>query len=294
MMERLTLDGPVECAGVGLFTAKPAKVTLLPATGPTGFRIRRTDAGVPEAARAWFEVHAKNLQPMPNLPGRNTVLGVGGAVAITTEHVLSALAGLRITDCDIELEGPEFPMFDGSSADYVDAIDDVGTLGMEIEVAPLTITAPVTVRSGNATITATPRTKPGCTFTYELDYSGVQGAEGIRPQSAVWDGTPEAYRDEIAPARTYCLIHEAQALRQAGLFRHVTPEDMLVLDRSGKPVDNELHFDDEPARHKLLDLIGDLVLVGRPIQADIVATRAGHALNHEMAKALLSAAEVRG
>lgn len=290
-MERLTLDSPVECTGVGLFTAKPAKVTLSPATGPTGLRMRRSDDGVPEAGRAWFEVDVKNVQQMPNLPGRNTVLGVGGPLAITTEHILSALVGLGITDCDIELDGPEFPMFDGSSADFVDAIDDVGTLGMEIDIKPLTITAPVTVSSGNATITATPRTKPGCTFTYKLDYTGMPGAGSIRPQSATWDGSPEVYREEIAPARTFCLVHEAQAMRQAGLFLHVTPEDMLVLDSNGRPVDNELHFDDEPARHKLLDLIGDLALVGRPIQADIVATRAGHALNQEMAKALIAAAK---
>jgi UDP-3-O-acyl-N-acetylglucosamine deacetylase len=148
------------------------------------------------------------------------------------------------------------------------------------------ITREVVVERGGARIVAGPRTGAGCLFRYELDYGP---AAPIAAQSASWDsGTPDAaevYEREVAPARTFCTEAEARAFRAAGLFGDRSPRDMLVIGEEG-PIDNAYRFENEPARHKLLDLIGDLALVGRPLHGEVVAMRSGHALNHELAAAL--------
>lgn len=280
-------------AGVGLFTARPATLKLRPRKDGNGLFLRRSDPGLPEPMQVPFEAHVRNVQQVPGLPGRNTVLGPapGGPLVITTEHLLSALAGLGVTDIDIELSGPEIPLLDGSASDFCSLIREQGLEDLPSGIEPLKIAEAVRVEGpGGASIVAVPRNVAGCSYTYNLDYTGVAGAERFTPQTARWDGTPGTYRTDIAAARTFCLIPEAMAMRQAGLFLHLTPKDMLVLDPSGKPVETVARFEDEPARHKLLDLIGDLALVGRPIQADITATKAGHAMNQAMARKLLDSA----
>ncbi|MBL8964070.1 MAG: UDP-3-O-acyl-N-acetylglucosamine deacetylase [Phycisphaeraceae bacterium] len=292
MVPRATIRKQVRARGVGLFTAAPCSVCLRPRRDAPGIRLRRVDASLSESDRAWFEASIDNLRALPGLSGRHTVLGPSpqGPHAATTEHLLSALAGLGITDAQVEIDGPEIPMFDGSSEPFCRLIEDAGIEPVHDGLSPLKIRERLSVEGpGGASIVAQPREHPGGSFTYRLDYGGVPGAEGIAPATARWDGEPAVYRRDIAPARTFCLVHEAMALRQAGLFRHVTPKEMLVIDPGGQPIDNALRFKDEPARHKLLDLIGDLALVGRPIQADITATRSGHSLNHEMARQLLAA-----
>ncbi|MCC6427263.1 MAG: UDP-3-O-acyl-N-acetylglucosamine deacetylase [Phycisphaerales bacterium] len=284
MPTRQTLTSPATLSGIGLFTAKPAQVTLRPNPDLTGIHFQTTIPGTPTRS---FPAHISALQHLPQLPGRNTILGAShkGPFAITTEHILSALAGLGITDAHIDLVGIELPMFDGSAADFCAAISTAGTQPTTISATPITLREPITIEGpAGASITATP--SDTTTYTYNLDYTGTPGASRFAPQSATWDNNPASYLTQIAPARTFCLLPEAQALRAAGLFHHVGPKDMLVLDESGHPIDNQLRFPNEPARHKLLDLIGDLALAGRPIQAHITATRAGHALNHQLAQKL--------
>ncbi len=293
MIERRTIQRTVELPGTGLFTGKPAVVRLHPRPGGGGITLRRGDAGLPEAQRSPIPANVAHVQQLPGLPGRNTVVGLSpqGPHVITTEHVLSALAGMGITDCDIEITGPEVPMFDGSAAIFTALVLQAGHEVLPGHVDPLRIREVVRVEGqGGAWIEARPREIAGCSYAYNLDYTGMKGAESFAPQFAKWEGDSLRYIVDVAPARTFCLVPEAMALRQAGLFQHVGPSDMLVLDPSGAPVENTLRFADEPARHKLLDLIGDLALVGRPIQADITASKAGHALNHEMARKLLAAA----
>lgn len=291
MHTRATVGSSIELTGVGLFTAKPALLRILPRPEGGGLAFRCRAPGV--ATPIDIDASVSSLIQLPGLPGRNTVLGksVQGPMAITTEHVLSACVGLGVTDAVLELEGPEVPMFDGSALPFAEAILRAGVVPLESVLEPLSITATVEVRGpGGARLTATPRSDPGCSYAYTLEYAGMPGAEKFALQTAEWDGTPEQYLRDVAPARTFCLVPEAMALRQAGLFLHVTPREMLVLNLDGSPVENTLRFPTEPARHKLLDLIGDLALVGRPIQADITAVRGGHALNHELARELLQAA----
>lgn len=277
---RRTLAASASLSGTGLFTAQPATITFKP--GTNGLTLAR--AGLAST----LPIHHSAVSTTPIHPGfadgppRSTNLAAGDAMFATVEHALSALAGLGISDCDIELEGPEVPILDGSARPFVDAIVQAGLEDLASTVEPITIDEPFSLKVEDRTITAKPRTQPGWSITYLLDYG--DGAY-LDPQAATWDGSPESYTSTIARARTFCMEHEALALQSAGLFQGLTPADMLVIGKDG-PIDNAYRLDNEPAAHKLLDAIGDLTLAGRPIQADIIATKSGHALNHQMARSL--------
>ena len=225
---------------------------------------------------------------MADVPGRNTTPALdpsddlSPAIA-TVEHVLSALAGLGISDALILVDGPELPILDGSALPFAMAILDAGIAELDKPIEPIRLPEPITVSRQGASITARPRDLPGCDFVYELDYGP---RSPLVAQRAVWESDSATYCDQIAPARTFCLQSEAESMQKLGLFEHLSPRDMLVIGPDG-PLENTLLFDNEPARHKLLDLIGDLALVRRPIQACITATGSGHALNHALARALV-------
>lgn len=283
MMRRARPRGPIAGRGVSLFGGRSTSFAIRPAPFGAGVRFRRVDLpGRPEVA-----AHIRALSSVPvhpvfaRVPARCTTLESGEVRVSVTEHILAAIAGMGITDAEIEVDGPEMPIFDGSAGIFAAQLRAMGREeGDEVPVRVLR--DEVRVREGGAEIVASPRAEPGCTFRYELDY-GANPA--IPAQSASWVSPgADTFAREVAPARTFCLEEEARQMLGAGLFGHLEPGDMLVLGRFG-PIDNELRYDDEPARHKLLDLIGDLALAG-PVQCDIVARRSGHALNHRMARAL--------
>lgn len=281
-MIRRTLASTAELSGRGLFTGLPASIRLHPAQPGTGLRLARAERVIP----ATLDHLAP---PKAGMPARNTILAADAETPfITTEHVLSALVGLGITDAITEFTGPEAPIGDGSSLFIAEAIKAAGITDSLERLEPLIVAREVSVEGpGGARIVARPRSRPGCAYIYELDYGA--GAP-IPAQTASWDSENEgAYTLEIAPARTFCLQAEAEQMRAAGLFKDLSPRDLLVIGPAG-PIENCYRFVNEPARHKVLDLIGDLALVGRPIQGEITATRAGHALNHAMARALLAEA----
>ncbi|MCC6661819.1 MAG: UDP-3-O-acyl-N-acetylglucosamine deacetylase [Phycisphaerales bacterium] len=275
MTPRRTVAGPAHVAGVGLFSARPVTLEFRPAPAGTGLVFRRMDLpGRPEVpALAAFAAASPT--------GRNTVLARGPAAAATTEHVLSALTGLGVTDAIIELSAEETPICDGSAGPFVQAILGAGVTDIPGIVRPLVVEREVVVEGGGGRIVARPAACPR--YTYELDYGP---ASPITAQSASWPAGND-YAGDIAPARTFCLEREALAMRAAGLFGHLSPRDMLVIGPAG-PIDNALRFADEPARHKLLDLIGDLALAGRPVQGEVIAARSGHALNLALVRALLA------
>ncbi|MFI4916417.1 MAG: UDP-3-O-acyl-N-acetylglucosamine deacetylase [Phycisphaerales bacterium JB060] len=277
---RRTLGGPVTIEGVGLFSAQPARVTFKP--GHDGLILTRADiaASVPvhHSAVTTAPVHSGILSGQP----RSTNLARGHALVATVEHALSAIVGLGITDCDIEIDGIEMPILDGSAKPFVSAMLEVGTRELGDTIEPIVLEQAVKAEYSNTSIVAEPRSEPGWSITYTLDYG--KGA-AIEAQTVTWDGSADTYSKSIAPARTYCMEYEAQALQRSGLFENLTPADMLVIGRDG-PIDNAYRFDKEPATHKLLDAIGDLALAGRPIQADITATRSGHQMNQRLACAL--------
>jgi UDP-3-O-[3-hydroxymyristoyl] N-acetylglucosamine deacetylase len=273
-------------SGITLFTGVQSSITIRPASSG-GIVFRRTDlAGEPR-------IPATVAHVVPEF--RRTVLSTNPAdksapTVQTTEHLMSALAGLGITDALIDVAGPEIPIGDGSARPFVEAILAAGFApASSAPLAPAIVLEPIILDDGKSRLEARPRpaaARPGLDLTYILEYPPgaaipAQSASIFIPR----DSPAQGYAVDVAPARTFCLVQEAQAMRQMGMLSHLSPREMLVIGEHG-PIDNAYRFDNEPARHKLLDLLGDLALAARPINASITATRTGHAHNHAMARAL--------
>lgn len=282
-MNRRTPAAEVTLEGTGLFTGSPARCTIAPAALGTGIVFVHRGAEIP--------ARIENLAPSPipafaSLPARHTCLAKGAGRVLTCEHAMSALAGLSITDARITLgDSGELPIFDGSALPFAEALARVGVRTFEERVRPISPEAPVVVTSGGATIVAEPADELSFAYVFEPGPGSP-----LRAMAASWSLGGEDYAKAVAPARTFSTLAEAKQAQALGLFSSFSPRDLLVLDdQTGEPVENALRFTNEPARHKLLDLIGDLALAGAPVVARIVATRSGHALNHEMARALSQA-----
>jgi UDP-3-O-acyl N-acetylglucosamine deacetylase len=275
--------------GVGIFTGSPATLALRPGTGGAlGVRFRRVD--VP--AMGPISAHAELVLANP----RHTVLADPRAPQSpgvqTIEHMLAALSGLGIWSAEIELDGPEVPIMDGSAEPFVRAVMAAGVVSRPGQSPPaFRITEAIVVESGAARIEALPLAEGSGPARLEAEYLLDYGESGPIPRQSARvvvpvDGSGDDFVSSVAPARTFSLLAEALAARQAGLFAHLTPAEMLVIGDDGRPIDNRWRLPDEPARHKLLDLVGDLALVGGPVVGRVVARRSGHALNHALAKAI--------
>ena len=273
-----TLARTAMISGRGLFHGVEARLRLLPAEPGSGIVFRRVDlAGKPEV-----KAHVDNVTSAP----RRTVLAAAnGAFVETTEHLMSALAGLQVDNCIIEINAPEVPAVDGSCLPFCEAILEAG---LNIQSAPrdlliLEESQGVNDRAGEQWIEIIPSYDGSTTIDYRLDY-GPQTA--ISSQSYSVTLTPEIFLKEIAPARTFVLKNEVEALQIMGFGKHLTGKDLVVFDTDGSVIDNKLRWADEPVRHKILDCIGDLALSGQMFVGRVVARRSGHKLNHVMAKTL--------
>ncbi|MFM9959448.1 MAG: 3-hydroxyacyl-ACP dehydratase FabZ [Phycisphaerales bacterium] len=292
-----TLAGPARVEGVGLFSAARVSMVIHPAPVGHGIVFHRADllGSMPIPALV------DRVEPRP----RRTALRAESDASVTVEtveHLLSALAGMGVDNVLIELQGPEVPIGDGSALFIVAAIQQTGITEQDAPRVRIAPPRPVTVQDGSASIAYFPPSPPQTgndraahtlELTYVLDYEDV-GAEGgtaagpIPRQAFTCVIDPERYAREIAPARTFSTRAEAEAARAAGMFKHLSTRDMLVIGEHG-PIDNAYRFADEPARHKLLDLLGDLSLAGGIPAGRVVAVRSGHALNQAMARALRAA-----
>lgn len=218
---------------------------------------------------------------------RRTTLQRGEATVEMVEHVMAALAGLGVDNCRVELDGPETPGCDGSSLAFVEAIQGAGTVDQDRPKETLVIDRPVTVREGSSVLTAHPGDPDKLVLTYNLDYGR---SSPIGAQSYFVEVSPESFRSELAPSRTFLLEAEARALREAGVGRRTTEADLLIFGPDG-PIGNELRYRDECARHKVLDMVGDLALLAKDLAGHVVAHRSGHALNASLVRKLLRAVE---
>lgn len=276
--DQRTLAGPAAVSGVGFVTGARVRARLLPAAADTGVVFVRTDlpGSPPIPARADQVTDTR----------RRTTLGPAGRGVTLVEHLLAALAGLRVDNCVVELDGPEPPGLDGSAAEFVEAIQSAGAV-LQTARRPLYAAAePVVVSAGGATIALHPPEGRGLRLTYLLDYGPF--AE-IPRQSHTIDLRPETFVGEVAECRTFLTEPEAKALRAEGVGVHLTAADLLVYGPRG-PIDNRTRFADEPARHKVLDMVGDLALCGFDLAGHVVAYRSGHALNVELARRVTAAA----
>ena len=277
-----TISLEAEIEGEGLFTGQSAHLHLKPAPPGTGVVFRRVDLGEAAEVSASIQAVAKRFQ--------RTTLVAGEVCVETTEHLLAALTGLGIDNLYVELDAPELPGGDGSAADYVRLLRQAGIVEQDEERPVLRVTEPVTVQDGELVVTALPGPEDELTLTYHLDY-GPGGV--IPPQIFNVKLTPETFVEELAATRTYILESEVEDLRQRGYGPHATYEDLLVIGAAG-PINNTYRFNDEPARHKTLDLVGDLFLLNADLHGRIVAMGSGHVLNHRFIRRLLEQAAHRG
>jgi UDP-3-O-acyl N-acetylglucosamine deacetylase len=217
---------------------------------------------------------------------RRTTIASGTVEVGLVEHVLAALAGFRIDNCYVELNAPEPPGLDGSSAGFLRALHSAGAV---LQSAPRTIwgvTEAVTVQAESASLALFPGAEDEFRVSYYLDY-GLTAP--ICRQSYTQRITPESFANELAGCRTFLLQSEAAELRRQGLGARTTTADLLVIGPHG-PIDNRYRFGNEPARHKVLDIIGDLSLLGDDLRGRLVACRSGHLLNIELLRALTQGA----
>jgi len=274
-----TIKSECRIAGKGLFGGEDARVVFRPAAVDTGIVFVRTD--VPEPVRISGVV--------PNLAerGHRTALKKGPVSIETVEHCLAVINALGIDNLIVEVSGPEMPAPDCSSAEYFKVLKRVGLVEQTKERKEFVISEPVSIISGDASIYALPYADDGLNITYDLDYSGHTG---IGRQIFSCRVTAESFERNLAPARTFLLEAEARQFLARGIGTHLGPRDVLVINSDG-PIKNSYRFPNECARHKVVDLIGDLTLVGRAIKGRIVAYKSGHSLNLQLVRRLYEVAE---
>lgn len=281
-----TLAGPVTVAGRGLLLGKEAMVTIVPAPPNHGIVFERTDLD-PLKGPVQIPAHVRHVVSR----ARRTTLKLGNASVETVEHCMSAFAGLRIDNALVKIHGPELPCGDGSAAPFVEPILEVGLAEQDVPKRTFSITAPLVVEDGDAMLAAFP-TAPGAPeefrVIFDLDYG--PNSHRIQRQSQTFAFCNGEYQSQIARARTYSLKEEAQALWDRGMCQHLTPRDVLVIGDDG-PIDNAYRFENEPVRHKIVDLLGDLYLVGCEVHGRFVAHKSGHDLNRRMCLAIVKQME---
>jgi UDP-3-O-[3-hydroxymyristoyl] N-acetylglucosamine deacetylase len=266
-----TIRSPIECSGIGLHSGAPVKLRLLPAPAGSGIVFRRVDL-------EGFIVEAigRNVARVSYA----TSLMKKGVLISTTEHLLSACIGVGLDNAIIELDNLELPLLDGSAQPFVEMILGAGLRRQRRPRTYLRILRPLEVREGDKFIGVYPA--EGYSVSYGINFAHpLIGKECFEVELS--DG---GYRRHIAPARTFGFAHEADAMRNLGLIRGASMENCIVLSRDGI-LNGPLRFPDEFVRHKVLDLIGDLALLGRRLIGRVVADRAGHAMHTALVSKLL-------
>ncbi len=271
MAYRRTLKKDVGCTGIGLHSGKPVRLALRPAPAEHGIKFRRTDIGVEIPATL---AHLATLD-------HATTLSRDGVSVETVEHLLSAVHALGVDDVLIEVDGPEVPVLDGSAAPFVILIHEAGLRPHKVARRYLKVLKPVEVVRGGKSVRLTPADH------FEVSYSIGFDHPLLRHQAASFRVTPETFVDEIAPARTFGFLREVEMLRRNGLALGGSLENAIVIGESGV-LNNKLRFEDEFVRHKILDAIGDLMLLEHPVLGHVTAVKAGHALHAALAQKLVA------
>ncbi len=275
-----TVAGEVVVSGKGLLMGEHATVTICPAPVNHGIVFERIDVDPPVRIPAIAHYVARRA--------RRTALRMGDVSIETVEHCMSALAGLRIDNALIRIHGPELPCGDGSAQPFVDPIRAVGIVEQDEPRRVFRIQEPILVTEGDSALAAFPVEDESFRVTYELDYG--TSSNRIHRQMQVFSSVNGNYEHELARARTFSLKEEAEALWERGMCRHLKPRDVLVIGDEG-PIDNAYRFDNEPVRHKIVDLLGDLYLVGCAVYGRFVAYKSGHELNRRMCLKILEQIE---
>ena len=268
-MRQKTFLREASLSGVGLFTGADVSITLLPAAPNSGLRFEREGLAIPALLTSVREAQ------------RHTRLAVGQGSVQQVEHLLSALYAYGIENVTVRVQGPEMPIGDGSALPFIDLIERAGVCEQEADSKPLRIQQPIFWSAGDVHLVALP------SETFRVSYTAHHAkSTAFRTQYYSCQVTPESYKAEIAPSRTFSFYEELAPFLEKGLLRGATLESGLLIreDRVASP--EGLRFPDELARHKILDLIGDLALLGRPLIAHVISIRSGHASNAAFAALL--------
>src|SRR6188768_4140536 len=272
MSVQRTLRRATSCAGIGLHSGGRVTLSLRPAPADFGIRFRRADLG-------GLEVPAT----ADHVVGINYATGLArDAVKVdTVEHLLAALVSLGVDNAVVELNSPEVPIMDGSAAPFIYLIQEAGVRPLAATRRFLKVLRPISLSRGDKRIALYPSDH------FKVTYSIAYDHPLLRHQSRTIRLTSDAFIDEIAPARTFTFLNEVEMLRQQGLALGGSLENAIVISDTGI-LNNALRFDDEFVRHKILDVIGDMALIGRPLIGHLVAHRGGHALHTAFAAQVLA------
>ena len=268
-----TLRRQISCVGIGLHSGNKVHLSLKPAAADFGIRFRRTDLGEHEVPAT--VQHLAGIQLATGL-ARNEVS------VETVEHLLAALVSMNVDNALVELNSPEVPIMDGSAAPFIYLIQEAGLKALQAPRKYLKIVRPIAISRGDKRIALYPSDHFKVTYSISYDHPL------LRHQSRTLRITEDSFIEEVAPARTFTFLKDVEMLRQNGLALGGSLENAIVLGETG--VLNALRFEDEFVRHKILDAVGDLALVGYPVIGHLVAHRAGHALHTEFAAKILSEA----
>src|SRR5262245_35419395 len=271
-MHQWTTRRAVSLEGVGLHSGKPGRIVLSPAPPNSGivFRVAGRGHAIPAAPESVVDSHYA------------TTIGKNGTRIQTVEHLMAAAAGLGIDNLEVEVDGPEIPAADGSAKPFVTLLTGAGRAQQSARRRPMKIPYPIHVGTAGRWIRIVPADGFRISYTLDNDHPVI----GTQVLSCA--PTERSFVDEFAPARTYGFLKDLGVMRKNGLARGGSLDNAIVVGKRG--VLNGLRYRDEFVRHKILDLIGDLALLGRPILGHVIARNGGHALNFELVQAIQRAA----
>jgi len=270
-----TLKRESGCVGIGLHSGRKVKLTLRPAPADTGIVFRRVD-------RDHFEIPATS-EHIARL-NHATCLAKDDVRIETVEHLLAALAALGVDNAFVDLDAPEVPIMDGSAAPFIYLIHEAGTRSLARQRTYIKLTRPVAVESEGRQVAAYPSDSLRVSYTISFDHPL------LRHQQRSFEIEEASFVEEIAPARTFGFLKDVEQMRQAGLALGGSLDNAVVLGEAGV-LNNRLRFSDEFVRHKILDILGDLSLLGQPLLAHVVAVRAGHSLHSQLVRQILASPE---
>ncbi len=271
MAHRRTLRREVGCTGIGLHCGRPVRLRLRPAPAEHGIRFQRTDVDVTIPATLAYigaQDHA------------TTLLRDGFSIG-TVEHLLAALSALNVDDVLVEVDGPEVPILDGSAAPFVILLHEAGLRPLAAPRLHMRVLRPIEIVHGAKSVRLVPAERFEVRYTIGFDHPL------LRHQALSTRIGPRSFTESIAPARTFGFLREVELLRKSGLALGGSLENAVVIGETGV-LNNKLRFQDEFVRHKILDAVGDLALLGHPLLGRLEAVKAGHALHAAVARKLLS------
>ncbi|HEX4533291.1 MAG TPA: UDP-3-O-acyl-N-acetylglucosamine deacetylase [Rhizomicrobium sp.] len=271
-MTRRTVGHRVDTEGVALHAGARVRMTLAPMPSGRGIVFCRTDLDCSEIPATYDKVGETKL---------GTVIGNSeGATVGVVEHLMAAVAGAGIDDLMVEINGPEPPILDGDALSYLKVFDQAGAREQEGIVKTIKVLKPIEVSEGDAHASLSP--DAARLFDFSIDFK----SQAIGHQEMHWSFTPDGFRRDIAPARTFGFLNELEGLRAMGLGRGASLENTLALDGNSVINAGLMRFPDEFVRHKILDAIGDLATAGAPIIGRFSGTRSGHTLNNRLLRTL--------